>query len=86
MVQVFCLFKVQYPNKFKGLYTQTDKYHVFLCCTVNGYVCLVCCLSDSVCELFGETFRNTFGCGCYFVVECYGSAVLVKVLCLIDRV
>ena len=26
-----------------------------------------------VCELFGETIRNMFGCGCYFVAECYGS-------------
>ena len=23
--------------------------------------------------LFGETIRNIFGCGCYFVVECYGK-------------
>ena len=27
---------------------------------------------DSVCELFGETIRNLFGCVCYFDVECYG--------------
>ena len=40
-----------------------------LCCSVNGSVCLVCCLFDSVCELFGEII----GCGCYFVVDCYGS-------------
>ena len=33
---------------------------------------LVCCVFDSVCELFGETIRNVFGCSCYFVVECYG--------------
>ena len=37
------------------------------------FVLCVACLSDSVCELFGETIRNIFGCGCYFVVECYGS-------------
>ena len=30
------------------------------------------CVFDSVCELFGETIRNVFGCSCYFVVECYG--------------
>ena len=43
-----------------------------LCCSVNGSVCFVCCMFDSVCELFGETIRNMFGCVCYFVVECYG--------------
>ena len=40
--------------------------------SVNGSVCFVCCMSDSVCELLGETICNMFGCGCYFVVECYG--------------
>ena len=25
----------------------------FMCCSVNGSVCLVCCVFDSVCELFG---------------------------------
>ena len=34
--------------------------------------CLVCCVFDSVCELFGETIRNVFGCGFCFVAECYG--------------
>ena len=43
-----------------------------LCCSVNGSVCFVCCVFDSICELFGETIRNMFGCVCYFVVECYG--------------
>ena len=47
----------------------------FLCCSVNGSVYLVCCVSDSVCELCGETICNIFGCGSYFVVECYGSDV-----------
>ena len=32
----------------------------------------VYCVLDSVCELFGETIRNVFGCSCYFVVKCYG--------------
>ena len=41
-----------------------------LCCPVNGSVCFVCCMFDGVCELFGETIRNMFGCVCYFVVEC----------------
>ena len=26
----------------------------FMCCSVNGSVCLVCFVSDSVCELFGH--------------------------------
>ena len=33
----------------------------------------VCYMFESVCEFFGETIRNVFVCGCYFVVECYGS-------------
>ena len=28
-----------------------------------------------VCELFGETIRNMFGCVCYFVVESDGVVV-----------
>ena len=42
-----------------------------MCCSVNGSVCLVCCVFDGVCELFGETIRKMFGCSCYFVVACY---------------
>ena len=26
-----------------------------MCCSVNVSVCFVCCVLDSVCELFGET-------------------------------
>ena len=37
----------------------------FLCCSVNVLVCLVCCVLDSVCELFGETIRDVFVCVCY---------------------
>ena len=40
-----------------------------VCCSVNVSVCFVCCVLDSVCELFGETIRNVCGCSCYFVVE-----------------
>ena len=36
----------------------------FLYCPVNVSGCFVCCVLDSVCELFGETIRNGFGCGC----------------------
>ena len=35
----------------------------------------VCCVFDSVCELFDETIRNMFGCVCYLVVECDGVVV-----------
>ena len=46
-----------------------------LCSHVNGSVCFVCCVFDGVCELFGETIRNMFGCVCYFVFECDGVLV-----------
>ena len=46
---------------------------MFMRCSDGVSVCLVCCVFDSVCELFGETIRNMYRCGCYFVVECYGS-------------
>ena len=36
----------------------------FMCCSVNVSGCFVCCVFGSVCELFGETIRNLFGCGC----------------------
>ena len=45
---------------------------MFLCCSVNGSVCFVCCVFDSVCEYFMKQFRNMLGCVCYFVVECDG--------------
>ena len=44
----------------------------FMCCSVNGSVCLVWCVFDIVCELFGETIHSVLACGCYFVDECYG--------------
>ena len=58
-----------------------------MCCSVNGFVCLVCCVFDSVCDLFSETICNIFGWGCYFVGGCYGSLVCVevKVLCCMYR-
>ena len=39
--------------------------------SMDLFVLCVACLT-SVCELFGETIRNMFGCVCYFVVECDG--------------
>ena len=41
----------------------------FMCCSVNVSVCRVCCVFDSVSELFSETIRNVFGCGCYFLLN-----------------
>ena len=41
-------------------------------CDVTSLYCM-CCVFESDCELFGETIGNMFRCGCYFVVECYGS-------------
>ena len=32
-----------------------------MCCSVNVSVCLVCCVLDSVFELFGEIIRNVLG-------------------------
>ena len=43
--------------------------HSSMCCSVYGSVCLACCVFDSVRELFGETIRNMFGCGSYFVLN-----------------
>ena len=34
----------------------------FMCCSVNGSVCILCCVFDSVCELVGETICNVFWC------------------------
>ena len=32
----------------------------FVCCSLGVSVCLVCCVLDSVCELFGERICNMF--------------------------
>ena len=37
--------------------------------SVNVSVCLVCCVFDSVCELFGETMHDVFGCGCFLLLN-----------------
>ena len=43
--------------------------------SVMLYPCMLCValVMDLFCELFGETICNMFGCGSYFVVECYRS-------------
>ena len=37
--------------------------------SVGVFVCLVCCVFDRVCELFGETIRNMFWCVCYLLLN-----------------
>ena len=44
-----------------------------------------------VCEFFGETIRNVFGCSYYFVDECYvfsacGGALLDRLCMIFQRV
>ena len=76
----FCFFYCLLDLR-SGEYNVVSLY--VLCYPINGSVCLVCSVFDSVCELFGETIRNMFGetirnmfgCVCYFVVECYGVVV-----------
>ena len=62
----------------------------FLCCSFDGLVCRVCCVSDRVSEMFGEAIRNMFGCGCYFVVECsmwnVDGVALWDKLCMIFQI
>ena len=62
---------------------------MFLCQWVCSFVCYV---SGSVCELFGETIRNMFGCGCYFLLNVrelfsvVGGALLDKPCMVFQRV
>ena len=51
---------------------ECDVISLFLCASLLGDLFVLCVSCLTVCELFGETIRNMFGCGCYFVVECYG--------------
>ena len=44
-------------------------YPCILCVALLVYLFVVYCMFDSVCELFGETIRNVFGRGCYFVLN-----------------
>ena len=45
-----------------------------LCCHVNGSVCFVCCVFDSVCELFGVFCKL---CPVCFLVFGKGLSVLL---------
>ena len=53
-----------------------------LCFSVNGSVCFVCCVFDSVCELFGEVVGGWLGpgsgrVGCCHVCVCCESGLFV---------
>ena len=49
--------------------SECDVMSLYFCVALLMYLFV---LFDSVCELFGGTIRNVFGCGCCFVAECYG--------------
>ena len=57
-----------------------------MCCSVNGYVYPVCCVFDSVCEMFGETILNCLVVVVIFRLMLWKCLVCVEVLCLIYRV
>ena len=48
------------------------------------HVCIVCCVFNNVCELFGEIIHNMFGCGCY-VMEVFsvGRGALLDRPCMV---
>ena len=58
---------------------------IFMCCSVNGSVCLVCCVFDSVCELFGETIRNVFAILLLNVMDMFsvGGGALLDRPCMV---
>ena len=47
-------------------------YPCIFCVSLLMDMFVLSCVSDSVCELFGETICIIFGCACYFV-EWYRS-------------
>ena len=60
-----------------------------MCCSVNVSVCFVCCMFDSVCELFGETIRNVFAILLLNVMEVFsvcGGALLDRPCMVFQRV
>ena len=48
-------------------------YPCILCVALLMDLFVLCVACLTVFELFGEIICNVFECGCYFVVECYGS-------------
>ena len=58
-------------------------YPSMFCADLSMDLFVLCvCVFDSICELFGETIRNMFGSGCYFVVG-WSCLVWLGVLCWI---
>ena len=60
----------------------------FMCFYVNGSFCLLCCVLDSVCKLFGETICNMFGCGDYLLLNVMavlnvGGGVMLDRQCMV---
>ena len=47
-------------------------YPCMFCVALSMDLFVLCVACLTVCELFGETIRNMFGCVCYFVVESDG--------------
>ena len=58
-----------------------------MCCSVNGSICLVCCVIDSVCESFVETIRKQcLGVLAILLLNVMEVLVWMEVLCWIDHV
>ena len=45
-------------------------YPCMFCIALSMDLFVLCVACLPVCELFGETISNMFGCVCYFAVEC----------------
>ena len=45
---------------------------LYFCVALLIYMFVLFVAGLTVYELFGETIRDVFGCGCCFVAECYG--------------
>ena len=79
---------MQFVNAGQGLLdlrsSECDVVSLYvMCCSVNVSVCFVYCVFDSVCELFGETIRNVFGCSSILLLN---VMELLEVLYWIDHV
>ena len=46
----------------------------------------MCCLTDSVCEMFDETISNIFVCGVIWLLNVMNLISVLKLLCWIDHV